>query len=317
MRSTPSALRHACLGALGATTFITIGITLSFFYGPSSPLRVTHPREVAPVQASPTPSAVVQSAPVVPVPTVPSGGRLPPAEEQRLYKRKALVNYAEMWMSRLEVNLILRHLDGKKVYIEYGSGGSTFNFPQFVEHAVSVEHDRQWCQKVRDKLKTRPNLSHIDYRCFYVDKGFRDFNIGGNTEGTYPMFREYVDQIDSAGHNLYDFVLIDGRARVDCSIKVLSYISQSTPVFIHDSTRFFKTGQYNSALQYYDMIDSIGGDNRQGLVLLRRKKALANLQGNHSAVQYILNQKYNLSSNSNSSPLHVLPAPDETEPSPK
>ncbi|CAN8074562.1 unnamed protein product [Agarophyton chilense] len=293
MKPTPSGVRYMCVGALLATTFITIGVILSCLYGASASLRLanspTSPQET--LQLSDAPAAPAQPISA----STSSADRLPPSEEQRLYQRKALVNYGDIWMSPLEVNLILRNLDGKNVYIEYGSGGSTFNFPQFVKHAVSVEHDREWCKKVKEKLSTKPNLSHIDYRCFYVDKGFRGFNTGGRTEGTYPMFKEYVDQIDSAGHDLYDFVLIDGRARVDCSIKILSYISQKTPVFIHDSVRFFKTGEYSPALKYYDMIDSIGGDSRQGIVLLRRKKEYQHLQGDHAAIQQILHEKYNIS----------------------
>lgn len=307
MKISPNPVHYLCAGAVGAALLINIGVHLASLHSQSLLTKPTYLQQptipvltpVAAVPANDSPVATTQDHPTSAQPQQSENQDvqdkpLPPAEEQRLFERKAKVNYKEIWMGRTEVNLLLRYLDGRKTYIEYGSGGSTFNFPQFVEHAVSVEHDRAWCAKVREKLKTRPELKHIDYRCWYVEKGHRGFIVEGNTDGNYVHFKEYVDQIDTAGHQLYDFVLIDGRARVDCSVKVLSYISQETAVFIHDSTRFFITRTYSPALKYYDMIESIGGKSLQGVVLLRRKKEFSYLQGNHTAVQNILNDKYNI-----------------------
>lgn len=73
------------------------------------------------------------TTPVAAVTAPNSSEPLPPRAEQLLYSKKARVNYSEIWMSPLEVNLILRHIEGSRKYIEWGSGGSTFNFPQFVK----------------------------------------------------------------------------------------------------------------------------------------------------------------------------------------
>lgn len=289
MKSLHSPVRYVTLGAVGATLLLTIGATLSIMYTTSKTIR----QPVVSLNTSrPAPPAPPEP-PAPPVKKVPNKRR-PPAAEERLFKRKSRVNYGQIFMGPLEVNLILRNLDNKNTYLEYGSGGSTYNYPKFVKHAVSIEHDRDWCEKVRGRLANMSQLAHVDYRCSYVDKGFRGYKTGGKTEGDYVIFKEYVDQVDEAGYDLYDIVLIDGRARVDCSIKVLSYITQDTPVFIHDSTRFFETDQYVAALEYYDIKDSIGGDGRQGIVLLKRKQIYENLQGNHTAVQDILNRKYNI-----------------------
>lgn len=304
MKTQHSPVRYVTLGAVGATLLLTIGATLAIMYTSSTTVRHS---AVSPITIKPVQPVQPVLQPVQPVQPAPSIGRStrkrrPPAAEQRLYDRKSQILYSQIFMGPLEVNLILRHLDNKQTYLEYGSGGSTYNYPRFVKHAVSIEHDRDWCEKVKENLAVRPKLSHVDYRCSYVDEGFRGYKIGGKTEGDYVMFKEYIDQIDQAGYDLYDIVLIDGRARVDCSIKVLSYITNQTAVFIHDSTRFFKTDEYVSALEYYDMKDSIGGDTRQGIVLLNRKKIYDYLQGNHTAVQDILNRKYNLTANATDAP---------------
>lgn len=261
---------------------------------------------VATVRLTHRPCPARADAPLPPAPAAPpaqgapspaNASRLPPAEFD-LFAKKTSTNYSVIWMSPMEVNLVLRYLRGVRTYLEWGSGGSTHNFPQFAsEVAVSIEHNQAWCNQVRARVAQNPRLAHLEYHCVPVARGHKGWGITGEfEEGSYVAFREYIDKIDTAGHETYDFVLIDGRARRDAGVKALSYIKPTSVVALHDSSRFlYRNSNYKELQQWYKVVDSCGGSGRQGIAIMRRKEAYNYLQGNHSAVQAMLNKHYNMS----------------------
>lgn len=218
-----------------------------------------------------------------------------PHEELVLFEKKLQTNYSVVWMSPMEVNLVLRYMHGVKNYFEWGSGGSTFNFPQFAsDSSVSVEHNEEWCQHVRETIAENESLQKLAYYCIPVPRGHMGWGVkNAFEEGTYPIFKKYIDQIDRAGHQRYDLILIDGRARVDAAIKALSYQDQQSVVVLHDAARIWDR-RYKEVLKYYSVKDTCGGDDRQGIAILKRKPEFRKLEKNHTAVQEILNEKYGL-----------------------
>lgn len=218
-----------------------------------------------------------------------------PESERVVDLLKARVNYSEVWMSPIEINVLLRYVNGRNSYMEWGSGGgSTYNFPKFFETAISVEHDKAWCGTVQSRLKGDPNLQHVDYRCVPVERGYMGWGFPIMTEGNYTAFHNYVDVIDKLHIPKLDLVLVDGRARVDVATKVLSYISDSSVVVLHDASRIFETDEYRGVLGYYNMVDSVGGYKKQGLGILKRKREWKKLEGDHDAVRNILKSRWGL-----------------------
>lgn len=219
------------------------------------------------------------------------------ATEAEVHK-KLLVNYSQIWMSSTEVNMVLRHLHKRETYLEWGSGGSTLNFARFVKkRAVSIEHDTSWCAKMRESLTTDEALLHIEYRCVPVNRGTKGWGLRHKfEEGTYQQFRPYVDEIDNVGEDRFDIVIVDGRARVPCAVKALSFLTADSVLVLHDANRMFnprnKASDYSAIQNYYDTVDSVGGHRLQGIVILRRKDSLQHLEGNHEEVQKILNDKF-------------------------
>lgn len=220
-----------------------------------------------------------------------------PRKELELLRKELQTNYSAIWMSSMEVNLVLRYMHGVRNYFEWGSGGSTFNFPQFAsDAAVSVEHNEGWCAHVRQTIARKRTLKKLAYFCIPVPRGHMGWGIkSALEEGTYPIFRDYIDQIDSAGHEQYDLILIDGRARVDAAIKALSYLDERSVVVIHDAMRIWgRTHAYKQVLEYYSVMDTCGGGGRQGIAVLKRKAKFDKLEKNHTAVQQVLNNRYGL-----------------------
>ena len=50
------------------------------------------------------------------------------------------------WMSKQEIDLILSFLNKEDIMLEYGCGGSTMFFPNYVKEYYSIESERL-CQK--------------------------------------------------------------------------------------------------------------------------------------------------------------------------
>ena len=113
-------------------------------------------------------------------------------------------------------------------------------------------------------------------------------------EGSYIEFSEYVDHVDKVGRQYFDFVLIDGRARMDCAIKALSYIDQQSVVVVHDAERIWTSKRYESVLTYYSIADAVGGYGKQGLAVLKRRKEFDYLEGEHAMVAKLLREKHDM-----------------------
>lgn len=212
-------------------------------------------------------------------------------ETDGLRWRRSQVNYSDVWMSDIEIDVILRHLRNVRTYLEWGSGGSTRNFAQFAtKEAHSIEHDLEWCQQMQ-----RSNLpDHVHVHCVSVPRGTNGWGKGSAfEEGTYAQFREYVNKISELKVDVFDMVLVDGRARVPAAVKSLSYISKDSVVVLHDAERAYsKRRGYHEVWKYFENVDSIGGEKKQGLVVMRRKEEFNYLQGDHEQVQKILDENY-------------------------
>lgn len=230
----------------------------------------------------------------------------PPAAEMKkarnkldeLRERQGQVDYSAVWMSDIEIDVILRYLNNIKTYIEWGSGGSTRNFAKFATlRAHSVEHDQKWCESMKKHIADSNELTRVHLHCVPVTRGTRGWNVNPNSQdGTYFQFQPYVDVIDSLNETIFDVVLDDGRARVAVAIKVLSYISDESVVVLHDASRIYSSSSirgnsYALVLKYYDTIELVLGQKRQGVAILRRKSTYKHLQGNHAIVTRILEEE--------------------------
>ena len=106
------------------------------------------------------------------------------------------------WLTRQSVHILADLLQDTDTGLEFGAWRSTIWFAQRTSRVISIEHDFKWYQSVGQKIQDLNLESKIDYR--YCD------NIA-----------DYVGQIDSLEDNSIDYCLIDGKARDECTLKVL------------------------------------------------------------------------------------------------
>jgi len=185
--------------------------------------------------------------------------------------------------------------------LEWGSGGSTLVFGKIVSSVVSIEHDCAWAMRIREKIAKRKLEKKVKLICASVPPSTGGWGqIHGFEHGSYRQFQKYVDAIDDISRMIieeneshlngsnqtnpsfvkFDKVLIDGRARMACALKILPYLKPTSVVFVHDF--YTRTHLYGGIMEYYDEIARVLAspnydprfgplEEPQGLVVLKRK----------------------------------------------
>lgn len=168
--------------------------------------------------------------------------------------------------------LIAAH--GPLTYLEYGSGGSTTELTRFARVAVSVEHDAGWCKALGRRLADE-GVGHVRQVC--VPRNGRA--VKNDMHGDYREYSNYVDAVDRPGlPSSYDFVYVDGRARLGAALKVLPYLTDDSIVVVHDACR----KRYAGVDKYYETVQSVmqwarpnkNGSGKDGLKIMRRRRDL-------------------------------------------
>lgn len=204
------------------------------------------------------------------------------------------VDYCAMLMEPFEIDALLAHICDVDSYLEWGSGGSTLNFAPFARRvAHSVEHDAGWCRSLQGKLSRCAECDRVHHHCVRVPRGYRNWGRHSRfEEGTYHQFDTYIDKVDDLKERSFDFVLIDGRARVAAAVKTLAYISSGSRVVLHDASRIDEDTKdhpkYELVRTYYDFEELVLRDGFPGIAVMRRKPEWDFLEGNVSAVNTLL-----------------------------
>jgi hypothetical protein len=151
----------------------------------------------------------------------------------------------------------IRKLQPQFVF-EWGSGGSSLFFTDkvYVDTLVSVEHDREWWEKVHPLLPYWLWDDHhlIPYEAGEIgpDKANPLHYKSGSTELGPVNFKKYVSAIDEYGK--FDLIMIDGMARASCLYHAFSHVKQGgcivldnvgdRPYYLEQTDRLF--GNYES-----------------------------------------------------------------------
>ncbi len=131
---------------------------------------------------------------------------------------------------------------GKKVdVLEWGSGGSTIYFTQFLYDKginytwTSIEYNIVWYGKVLDGLRGDKNTKLVL------------FDVG-NTElkQSNISMDEYVEYPSKLG-NRYDVIIVDGRKRRRCLLEAVKLLNPNGTVILHDARRTY----YHCAFKMY------------------------------------------------------------------
>lgn len=151
-----------------------------------------------------------------------------------------------MWMTSNEQEFLKTNLNKNQKVLEWGCGSSTIDISSIVNKVYSIEHNREWFNKIKKEISENVHLFLCEPDNEYIE--------GGHC-GTFEQFESYVTKPIEFGP--YDLILIDGRARIECS-KVCNKISNNnTKIFIHDYRGRYYSENYKEIEDYLVFISEV------------------------------------------------------------
>jgi hypothetical protein len=129
------------------------------------------------------------------------------------------------WVTYSFIDFISDRIKKEHTIFEFGSGNSTIYYAKRAKKVVSVEHDKNWFDKI--SASTPANSEMI----------FSELEKGG----------AYSKMPASLGSK-FDIIIVDGRDRVNCCYNSLSALTESGVVVLDDSER----EKYNAARIFFE-----------------------------------------------------------------
>jgi hypothetical protein len=135
-------------------------------------------------------------------------------------------------MSEEEAALFLSFVRNSRIYLEFGTGGSTYLASKYVgDSIISVDSSQEWLDKVAlacSPNPTKPKLVFIDIG----PTGDWGYPTDASTSLRWPTYHSAVwKDPRSIEADLY---LVDGRFRVACFAQIVLHCTSSAIIGIHD-----------------------------------------------------------------------------------
>jgi hypothetical protein len=118
------------------------------------------------------------------------------------------------WVTYSFIDFIKERLTKQHTVFEFGSGNSTYFYSKYAGIVVSVEHDKEWYDKI---VKTKPENAEMIY-CELI------------RDGDYCRMPIKLDET-------FDIIIVDGRDRVNCCKQAIKAVSESGVIILDDSER--------------------------------------------------------------------------------
>jgi predicted O-methyltransferase YrrM len=126
---------------------------------------------------------------------------------------------------------------------EFGCGSSTIYFSNRVKSVTSVEHDKNWCEKVSKTL------------CNEIKEGIVSLY---HCELRYGKDEKYSNFAAETGGK-YDIIVVDGRDRVNCIMNCLDSIKDTSVIILDNSDKLkYTDGKDFLRLQGFKRLDFYG-----------------------------------------------------------
>jgi hypothetical protein len=171
-----------------------------------------------------------------------------------------MVNGIEVMMSQQDLDALLAPVDATllagSTILEYGSGGSTSIFADklgFTHNLFSVEHHKEWFEKVGKRLEGHPNEERIARVLAGLSFHIGIYKFARPEEEMGAGAREYIWAPENAVEWCkVGLVLVDGISRGPCLAYLRTRLNPGTPVFLHDYVG--RETWYDWACDLYDRV---------------------------------------------------------------
>jgi hypothetical protein len=124
------------------------------------------------------------------------------------------------WVTYSFIDFIKERLKKQHTVFEFGSGNSTYFYAKYAGIVVSVEHDKEWFDKIHG---TKPENAELIF-CELV------------RDGDYCRMPQKLEET-------FDIIIVDGRDRVNCCKQAVKAVSETGVIVLDDSERdFYREG---------------------------------------------------------------------------
>lgn len=143
----------------------------------------------------------------------------------------------EPWVPYAMQEYLVKHVNRNMTVFEYGSGGSTIFFSRTAGSVTSVEHDRDWHQRVVNKLGLEEAKNCT---CYLIEPESGNSEIGAislKPQYAGSNFNDYVAVIDQFPDESFDVVFVDGRARSACVRRAIRKVKKQGKIMLDNGKR--------------------------------------------------------------------------------
>ncbi|MGJ4892924.1 hypothetical protein ACQR0Z_27610 [Bradyrhizobium sp. HKCCYLS3077] len=137
-----------------------------------------------------------------------------------------------------------------RIYLEYGSGGSTVMAAKYVSQLVSVEPDPVFARAVKKALpETTAKISILTPDIGLTrDWGYPVFDVP--TANRIARWKSLPQAPWKVLQDMPDLVLVDGRFRVACALQSLLQIDRTTKLLVDD----YEGRDYSAIEQFGELV---------------------------------------------------------------
>lgn len=148
-------------------------------------------------------------------------------------------------MNSKEIIDLVTYLHRDCEMLEIGGGNSTLFFSKIVKRLVTIEHNKEWSDKISNDMKL---ISKCDWKIHVIEPSFPQIHPFQPAE--LGQFDNYINFISNLEKNQFDVILIDGRDRVRSTIASIPLLKKGGILLIHD---FWNRPKYHSVLQLLEL----------------------------------------------------------------
>ncbi len=182
------------------------------------------------------------------------------------YKHYKKSNPTHPWLTPDGIKALQKLLTKDLKGLEYGSGRSTVFFSKLLKHVTSIEHNELWYNQVTELL-LKEAIDNVNLKLVNPNSPQPMPRLSSEedvltTAANYPVkdscFQAYVDVLDDFQDESFDFILIDGRARVSCSFKAIPKL-KSGGLFVLDNSERIRYKKIHERLSTWPSIYTTTG----------------------------------------------------------
>jgi len=174
---------------------------------------------------------------------------------------KSLYGKEKPWLSPAAISILNKCLNSSMIGLEYGSGRSTRFFSKRLNKLVSIEHHQEWYDLVSRELNDE-GINNVSYLKIEAEQSESKRDIEERYKSDYiednQNYSDYYNKVSDFSDSYFDFILIDGRARVECSIRAIPKL-KSGGIFVLDNSERRRYKIVHNELSNWKRINTTSG----------------------------------------------------------